>query len=256
MKRTLPVVLRVTQIPEDSAIVPGTVFPVRSARAVLGRAPDADVVLPDRTVSRHHALIDVGERVTVTALTESNGTFLDQVPLTPGRPVPVPPQGAPLQLGGLLLDVVVLADETAPVLEPLAGEGAPPTERWLTAVWDGGQCALRCGRRDLGLTGVPARFLGSLAERVGEVVHYWDLQQELQTRHLAPLATLVRQALLGALEAGALDDAALRERIADLTGHETERMSGTDLMRSLVQARRGHGYVLNLVESDVLIIRV
>lgn len=251
-----PVVLCVVRAPEDSALSAGASFPVRNARCVLGRSPDADVVLADRTVSRQHARIDVGDSVTVSALTSSNGTFVNRGVVEPGTPVVLPSQGAELQLGGVVLDVVILA-ETAPVLEPVgAALRARSSGPLLTVVWDGGQCAARCGQRDLGLTGVAARFLGQLADRPGEVVHYWDLQQELKTSHLAPLATSVRQALQAALTSGALDDARVRTAVQDLTGQATADMPGVELMRGLVQVRRGHGYVINLVPPDLVFVRI
>ncbi|MEO0601006.1 MAG: FHA domain-containing protein [Myxococcota bacterium] len=248
-----PIVVRVLRAPEGSALAEGTALPVRQAVSILGRSPDADVVLPDRTVSRHHARIEVGETVRVTALTSSNGTFLGQLPLREGEPVSVPAHGAELQLGGVVLDLVVLAD-TAPVFEPVAAKARLSEPALLTVVWDGGQCVARTGRRDLGLTAAPARFLGLLAEQAGDVVHYWDLEQELQTPHLAPLASAVRQAFLGALQSGSLDAARVHEQVRDLCGIEASRLADSELMRSLVQARRGHGYVLNL--SDVVVVRI
>ena len=48
-------------------------------RIVLGREAGCDIVLDDKTVSRHHARIDVGEdSVTVTDLGSSNGTYVNR----------------------------------------------------------------------------------------------------------------------------------------------------------------------------------
>lgn len=251
MTEVAPVVVRVVEVPDGSALAVGTAFAVRGPTAVLGRSPDADLVLPDRTVSRRHARLDVGSGVTVTALTTSNGTFLGGIRLTE-EAVAVPAQGGELQLGGVVLEIAVLAD-TTPVLEPLtqSSSSSGRTAR-LTVVWDAGQCSARCGRRDLGLTSTPARLLGLLAERPGEVVHYWDLQGALGTAHLAPLATAVRQALLAAIESGALDESAVRAEVHELTGRPTHDLPPARLVRQVLQARRGHGYVLNLIDVELV----
>ncbi|MEN0060520.1 MAG: FHA domain-containing protein [Myxococcota bacterium] len=251
---TPSMVLRVLKSPEGSALAVGTTFTLRKSTTVVGRSPAADVVLPDLTVSREHVRIDIGTRVLVTALTASNGTFLDRHRLTPGTPRDAVLKGAELQLGGVILDLFVLGD-TTPVFEPLTQTVSPSLKDPLLVVtWDAGQCSARTGRRDLGLTAGPARFLGLLADRAGEVVHYWDLEHELQTSHLAPLASLVRQAFLAAITSGAIDEGRVRLQIGERTGRPCAEVPLPQLMRHLLQSRRGHGYILNL--SDVEVIRV
>jgi hypothetical protein len=44
---------------------------------VLGRAPDCDVVIPDRSVSKYHARIGYAEEVTIADLGSTNGTYLN-----------------------------------------------------------------------------------------------------------------------------------------------------------------------------------
>lgn len=44
---------------------------------VLGRAPDCDVVIADRSVSKHHARIGYIEEVTVCDIGSTNGTYLN-----------------------------------------------------------------------------------------------------------------------------------------------------------------------------------
>ena len=253
-----PLVLRVLSAPEGSALARGASFPLQGPEAVVGRSPDADVVLPDNTVSRRHLRLTVGPPIRVEALTASNGTFVDGTPLELGTPVSVGVGGARLQLGGVLLAVVPLA-ETEPVLEPLRSPSQGPRHEPLLSVqWDAGQCLTRCRGRDLGLTGAAARFLGLLAEQAGEVVHHWDLQQELDTPHLAPLATAARHALMAAVEAGVLSELHLRERLqaAGIGGPVSEALPPAELMRAVLQARRGHGYVLHLHRTDVQVTRV
>jgi hypothetical protein len=250
-------ILRVLRAPDGSALARGAAFPVPGPEAVVGRAPDADVVLTDATVSRRHVRLTAGLPVRVEALTRSNGTFVDGVPLSPGAPDEVP-HGGRLQLGGVVLALVPLAD-TDPVLEPLGATArATRAEPVLTIRWDAGQCVARCRGRDLGLTGAAARLLGILAGQPGQIVHRWDLQDELDTPHLAPLATAVRHALLAAVRSGALDVDRVRIRIraAAIGAGDVADGAPTELVRALVQARRGHGYVLHLAPEDVEVVRV
>ena len=248
-----PLLLQVVQAPPDSTVVPGMSWAVHSPGAVVGRSPDADIVIPDRTVSRAHARVRVGPPVTIEALTTSNGTFVGDAAVH-GGPVVVPAEGARVQLGGVLLALGPLGD-TEPVLDRLgAARPGPPGEAPLTITWDAGQCVARWSGRDLGLTGGAARLLGVLAGRAGQVVHHWDLEQELGTLHVAPLVTAVRRALSEAIDAGVVDEVWLRERVRSATGEAPAERAA--LMRAAVQSRRGHGYVLYLRHDDVVVVQV
>ncbi|MEZ4365764.1 MAG: FHA domain-containing protein [Kofleriaceae bacterium] len=69
-----------------------------AGRVVIGRGDDADWVLPDRDLSRHHAAVELdGEHARVVDLGSKNGTRLDGA-LVPvgGAPLPV---GAAIELG-------------------------------------------------------------------------------------------------------------------------------------------------------------
>ena len=217
--------------------------------ALVGRSPAADLVIADPTVSREHCRIHTGPPLRVEALTPSNGTFLDGVPIAPGTAAQVGPGGARLQLGGVLL-AIGHQTETQPVREPLAAP-TPEPHPILTVTWDAGQCLVRCGGRDLSLPSAPARLLALLAARAGEIVHHWDLQEELGTPHLAPLVTAARRALAAATTSGTLPEALVRRRIERAYG-DPGPADLSELMRRLLRVRRGHGYVLNLAHEDVL----
>lgn len=249
--------LRVAQAPAGSALEVGTALPITGADVVLGRSPDADLIVADRTVSRHHLRLRVGVPPTVEPLTASNGTFLGETPLPAHVATPLPEGPTRLQVGGVVFEVLPLAD-TEPVLHPLSADvptdpvEAPLRSPLLEVVWDAGQCVARCGDRDLGLVGLPARLLGLLAAEAGAVVHHWDLQDALGTPHLAPMASAVRAALSDAIDAGALDEERLRAGL----GLEAADLDRAALLRRLLQARRGHGYVLHLRPKDVSIRQV
>ena len=95
----------------------GGVLPVESGRPiVIGRQPDADLVIPDELVSRRHArLAFEGEELVVEDLGSTNGTYLNGMRVTRGRVA----EGDRLLVGGSIIKVVA-ADRGSPA-------GAPDT---------------------------------------------------------------------------------------------------------------------------------
>ena len=63
----------------------GRVFRLKGSRCIIGRSPDAQIVLEDNGISRHHATLQRGSdgTVRVTDLGSRNGTWVD------GRNAPV-----------------------------------------------------------------------------------------------------------------------------------------------------------------------
>ena len=245
--------IRILRAPSGSPVETGSVRALTQASVVLGRSPEADIVLMDASVSRRHASISLGPPAVVEALTSSNGTFLNEMPIEPGRPLPLPSPGARLQLGGVVLEITPLG-ETRPVLEVIREDLGIPL---LEVTWDAGQCAIRCSGRPLPIAGAASQFFGALADSPGEIVHHWDLQQLVGTAHLAPLATAARRALAGAIRTGALDaERLLAWHEAQTTPDPEPTMSTERLLRWVVQSRRGHGYVLNLPPHAVVVRRI
>ncbi len=83
----------VLALPEDAKLslavisgpAAGTIFQIEKPRVVIGRQ-EADIVLEDPEISRHHSAIEVsGERVTLIDLDSTNGTFIgdDQIRVAP-----------------------------------------------------------------------------------------------------------------------------------------------------------------------------
>ena len=99
------------------AMRPGARSPSRG-RSTIGRAEDADLVLEDAGISRHHARIgDEAGIVTIEDLGSSNGTFVNGEPVEGRRPLR---DGDEIQVGGALLQFVGGSGETL-----VMGAGAP-----------------------------------------------------------------------------------------------------------------------------------
>lgn len=91
----------------------------------IGRTADNDLVVPDPSVSRHHARLHLqGETATIEDLGSSNGTVIAGARLEPGVPHPVV-WGEPLTLGtapavlsrGADGRVAIASDADVPILE-------------------------------------------------------------------------------------------------------------------------------------------
>jgi Domain of unknown function (DUF4388)/FHA domain len=97
----------------------GGVLTLERGRSLLiGRQPDADLVIADELISRHHArLAFEGDALVVEDLGSTNGTYLNGARVTRGRVV----QGDRLLLGGSLIKVVA-GDQPAPATAPAAPE--------------------------------------------------------------------------------------------------------------------------------------
>jgi DNA-binding NtrC family response regulator len=97
----------------------------KTGRLIVGRAPECDVVLDDPSVSRRHAVLEVGEVLSVEDLDSANGTWLHAetrasppamsahgpmstrpglVPASAGKPLPLS-LGQGLMVGAVLLVV-------------------------------------------------------------------------------------------------------------------------------------------------------
>src|SRR2546423_15327236 len=91
------------------------------APLVIGRESDADLVLEDSQVSRHHAQVSPGDGyATVEDLGSANGTFVNQAELhAPARLDP----GDELLIGVTVLELRTAGEIAA---QPSAGRTAPP----------------------------------------------------------------------------------------------------------------------------------
>jgi len=104
----------------------GRRFPLPRGSAVVGRNPDAHVVLDHGSVSRPHARVLVRRdgRVTVEDLRSHNGTWVDGRPVV--EPTEVPP-GALLRLGGVDVEILPVDTRDRPDLDPRRDAGPAGT---------------------------------------------------------------------------------------------------------------------------------
>jgi diguanylate cyclase (GGDEF)-like protein len=78
------------------------------SQGVLGRSPDADIVISDPSVSRYHARIDVDAEgaLIVSDLGSTNGTFVNLIPVAPRSRLRV---GDRLTVGGVPVSVEAMS---------------------------------------------------------------------------------------------------------------------------------------------------
>lgn len=113
----------------------GREFPLKAGENVVGRE-GADVMLPDKTVSRRHARLTVSNGVVVLEDTGStNGTKRAGQPVVAGQRVTLADQ-TPVQFGSVKLTITIPFDpNAAPMLAlPLPGEAAKTNEPPLRAL--------------------------------------------------------------------------------------------------------------------------
>jgi pSer/pThr/pTyr-binding forkhead associated (FHA) protein len=103
----------------------GRTFVLRPGVHVVGRE-GAEVILPDKTVSRRHATLTVGEGnvVTLEEQGSTNGTRVNGAPAVAGSPVRLR-DGAQLQFGGIKATLRIPAGPEPERLGLPAGSGKP-----------------------------------------------------------------------------------------------------------------------------------
>jgi pSer/pThr/pTyr-binding forkhead associated (FHA) protein len=99
----------------------GREFPLHEGENLIGRAGEADVLIPHPSVSRRHAIIVVeGQSVAIEDVGSTNGTWVNSRALSPNQRVPVPPN-AVIRFGEVSLTVAGAATPEAPAQEPPSG---------------------------------------------------------------------------------------------------------------------------------------
>nr|WP_294850675.1 TIR domain-containing protein [uncultured Sphingomonas sp.] len=85
----------------DNDLLGGENFLVNSAGAKIGRSAPAQIVLPDKSVSREHCIVGIAnDELFVTDLNSTNGTFIDGQRITRATMLPA---GSELRVGQISL---------------------------------------------------------------------------------------------------------------------------------------------------------
>lgn len=242
--------LIVRHVPPESAVPVGQRWPALGD-CVIGRSPDVEIMLADRTVSRRHARIErVGAAWQITNLSRANGVFIDGQPLASGGSAPLP-CGVDLQVGGLILRVDAL-EETVPVTDPITTVATPPPEPLLIIRRDGDACTVHCRGRFVPMPPVAALVLYALARQPGAVVHEWDIQDVVgRPCHIPQAISAIRRALRGLVADGLISAEELAKLAALAHADSLEATDLGALSRQIVRARRKHGYALMLPSTRV-----
>lgn len=260
---TIRVVLYVLRSSEESYVPEGTLLLLDRDEATIGRGDQADIVLPDRTVSRLHARLEVRpDSLRIVRLAKENGLFVDKDRVEETFDIIEP--SARLQLGGVVLRVERFptpSEVTTHRIEQrvsIAAAKPDPSEavaRWHVR-WDGSACAVSLDGRELDLSPLPAAFFGLLLETPAVLVHKWDLEQHLGARNFHQVATVARHALQRRVDDGELDVRDLVEavkRTSDATFDETDLQ---EVLRMVIGNQRGQGYVARVAGMGVRVEQV
>ncbi len=94
-----------------------------SRELLIGRGDDADLVVPDESVSRRHAILWPGSPPRIEDAGSANGTLVDGVLVGVGTPVPLAPTSV-VELGDALM-VVRFTGPAAATDEPIAAATVP-----------------------------------------------------------------------------------------------------------------------------------
>jgi hypothetical protein len=118
----------------------GRSFEFQKDAILIGRAPESDMQLQDRSVSRNHLKIEKkGEKYFITDLRSKNGTFIDGMPVEPQKAYEVK-QGIPVAVGKTFIaigksypnDMLAVLD-SIDLFKELDEDGGDVKDRPLTA---------------------------------------------------------------------------------------------------------------------------
>lgn len=204
---------------ERSDQEPGRRWSLSHERTIIGRDLDCDIVLPDRLVSRHHALITWNPRTRVYVVEDlhsKNGTFVNGVELDGPR---VLEDGDELQIALRFKLAFVDAGETAPLTFDLT-----PAQERLRIDENTRQVIIAGQVLDPPLSPAQYRLLALLQSAQGNVVS--------------------RDELVRAVWPDAVEEGVSEQAIDALVRRLRERLAELDPAHQYVVTVRGHGFRL------------
>lgn len=248
----------------------------------LGRAPHYGPELKDRSISRRHAVISLSphaRRWRIENVSRHNGVFVDGDEVIAGEAADLPDEVCHVQLGSVVFELKWL-EETRPftqAIDPARAQAMmlaadPSEEHTLEAITeanpgsagspmfsltrDGDCCAVHCKGKLLSLKPSCALAFYSLCKQPGEVVHGWDMLDEMGGEYDLPQAISgVRRELRGLMKAGWLTRKEIIMAINSTSAlHQDDELQALDeaaLLRRFLISRRGHGYALMLPQEKI-----
>lgn len=212
----------------QSGPVVGQRWALTQSQLLIGRDPDCDIVIADRQVSRHHALLKrVADGYVVEDLGSKNGTHLNGVALHGPQPLQ---DGDLIQVALVARLAFVGSDATVPLRIETTPDGGVVSvgrlrlDTGARRVWVGGQ------EVDPPLSVPQFRFLELLYERPGQVCSRDEV-----------IRTVWPEAAGGGVSEQAID--ALVRRIRD-------RLAELDPEHDYIITVRGHGFRLDNAPVD------
>ncbi len=237
--------LRVLRTADDSNLAVGDLLHVPTDVAVLGRGEQADVLLPDPTVSRVHARLTVlPDGVRVERLAEHNGVFVDELPVE--GDLVVRDDQAAVQLGAVVLLMMRVDSGANRTTLPVGSvHVVPEPSARIRVVWDAQQCTVYVDGRALDVTPRAAAFLGALCETPDAPVQEDDLRERMHgyTGNIHQCATLARSALRRRVEEGTLELADLVTSVRAAFDASFDDTDPNTVVRLLVGNQHSFGYV-------------
>lgn len=228
---------------------------------IIGRSPQAELMISDASVSREHARIEQRQqRWCIINTSSNNGLYLNAAPIAPGERAWLSTQQTThLQVGKVLLRLD-WSNATEPYNEPieLPTQALPSPisstttqEPFLRIARDGDCCVVYCKGKRVDLKPSSALALYALGQRPGEIIHTWDIldivARELDlTQAISGARRSIKELLaLGEITRQELIDAILATS-AHIKLDELKDIDDAALIRHLIFSRRGHGYGLAL----------
>ena len=259
-------IIRVEKVLAGSPLTPGLLSPTLLGQARVGRLAEAEVHLPDPTISGTHLIVWLDEAGFHLRNESRHGTTLVQgAPLAYGQTQTLDAEAVWVQVGRALLHIY-RAPRTIPVGEmielPRQAQLAPevPLLRFQSFA---GRVELWVRGHAVHVFPTVARLLVRLAQTPGEVVTHGELEMavsadafpKLGGSSIAQLVTYARQMFSDALDAGWIDEDELRDLVAPCAHGDEQELAALDrqrLLQLLIQNIRGLGYRLHLPPHQIV----
>lgn len=253
-------IVKIEKAAQASLLSPGVVWPPVAGEATVGRSTDADVQLPDPSVSSQHLHLKAtagGFRITVLA--QHGTTYINRVRVEPNAHVDISDRKAFVQVGRVLLKITMV-HTTVPFEEPPFSLPPHQTDAgalYFLTIADGVQTQIWARGHELSLYPSAARVLVCLCRSPGAVVTHDELRVWMDPEGhdkaggmmVKQAITFIRQAFAALVDDARLHDDDLRLLLNSAAHVQADALAGADtraLLRLMFESIRGVGYRLNV----------